>query len=35
MPNNEETDKAISGQNGKDLKGLTLMVNKALPPFSI
>jgi hypothetical protein len=35
MPNKEGADKAISGQNGEDLKGRTLTVNKAFPPFSI
>ena len=31
MPNKEEGDKAISGLNGKDLKGRTLTVNEAKP----
>ena len=31
MPNKEEGDKAISGLNGKDLKGRTLTVNEARP----
>ncbi|MGA2531448.1 MAG: RNA-binding protein [Candidatus Aminicenantales bacterium] len=31
MPNKEEADKAISGLNGKDLKGRTLTVNEAKP----
>ncbi len=31
MPNKEEADKAISGLNGKDLKGRTLTVNEARP----
>jgi RNA recognition motif-containing protein len=31
MPNKEEADKAISGLNGKDLKGRPLTVNEALP----
>jgi RNA recognition motif-containing protein len=35
MPNKEEADKAISGLNGKDLKGRTLTVNEARPPFFI
>ena len=32
MPNKEEADKAISGLNGKDLKGRLLTVNEARPP---
>jgi hypothetical protein len=31
MPNKEEADKAISGLNGKDLKGRPLTVNEARP----
>ncbi|GEM_PF-2265149 len=31
MPNKEEADKAISGPNGKDLKGRPLTVNEARP----
>jgi RNA recognition motif-containing protein len=31
MPNKEEADKAISGLNGKDLKGRTMTVNEARP----
>jgi RNA recognition motif-containing protein len=31
MPNKDEADKAISGLNGKDLKGRTLTVNEAKP----
>jgi RNA recognition motif-containing protein len=31
MPNKEEADKAISGLNGKDLKGRSLTVNEARP----
>ena len=31
MPNKEEADKAISGLNGKDVKGRTLTVNEAKP----
>jgi RNA recognition motif-containing protein len=31
MPNKDEADKAISGLNGKDLKGRTLTVNEARP----
>jgi len=31
MPNKEEGDKAISGLNGKDVKGRTLTVNEARP----
>ena len=31
MPNKEEADKAISGFNGKDLKGRPLTVNEARP----
>ena len=31
MPNKDEGDKAISGLNGKDLKGRTLTVNEARP----
>jgi RNA recognition motif-containing protein len=31
MPNKEEADKAISGLNGKDLKGRNLTVNEARP----
>jgi RNA recognition motif-containing protein len=31
MPNKEEGDKAISGLNGKDLKGRSLTVNEARP----
>ncbi|HVP49758.1 MAG TPA: RNA-binding protein [Candidatus Bathyarchaeia archaeon] len=31
MPNKEEAEKAISGLNGKDLKGRTLTVNEARP----
>jgi cold-inducible RNA-binding protein len=31
MPNKEEGDKAITGLNGKDLKGRTLTVNEARP----
>jgi len=31
MPNKEEGDKAISGLNGKDVKGRTLTVNEAKP----
>jgi RNA recognition motif-containing protein len=33
MPNKEEADKAISGLNGKDLKGRPLTVNEARPFF--
>ncbi len=31
MPNKDDADKAISGLNGKDLKGRTLTVNEARP----
>ncbi len=31
MPNKEEAQKAISGLNGKDLKGRNLKVNEAQP----
>ena len=31
MPNKDEGDKAISGLNGKDLKGRSLTVNEARP----
>ncbi len=31
MPNKEEADKAISGLNGKELKGRNLTVNEARP----
>ncbi len=31
MPNKEEAEKAISGLNGKDLKGRSLTVNEARP----
>ncbi|MGA2531397.1 MAG: RNA-binding protein [Candidatus Aminicenantales bacterium] len=31
MPNKEEADKAISGLNGKDVKGRALTVNEAKP----
>jgi len=31
MPNKEEADKAISGLNGKDLKGRPLTVSEARP----
>jgi RNA recognition motif-containing protein len=31
MPNKDEADKAISGLNGKDLKGRTMTVNEARP----
>ena len=31
MSNKEEADKAISGLNGKDLKGRPLTVNEARP----
>jgi RNA recognition motif-containing protein len=31
MPNKDEAEKAISGLNGKDLKGRTLSVNEARP----
>jgi RNA recognition motif-containing protein len=31
MPNKEEADKAVSGMNGKDLKGRSLTVNEAKP----
>ena len=31
MPNKEEVDKAISGLNGKDLKGRPPTVNEARP----
>jgi RNA recognition motif-containing protein len=31
MPNKDEGDKAISGLNGKDLKGRALTVNEAKP----
>jgi len=31
MPNKEEADKAISGLNGKDIKGRTITVNEARP----
>jgi RNA recognition motif-containing protein len=31
MPNKDEADKAISGLNGKDLKGRALTVNEARP----
>jgi RNA recognition motif-containing protein len=31
MPNKDEADKAISGLNGKELKGRTLTVNEARP----
>lgn len=31
MPNKEEAEAAISGLNGKDLKGRTLNVNEARP----
>jgi len=31
MPNKEEADKAISGLDGKDLKGRPLTVNEARP----
>jgi RNA recognition motif-containing protein len=31
MPNKDEGDKAISGLNGKDLKGRALTVNEARP----
>ena len=31
MPNKDEADKAISGLNGKDLKGRALTVNEAKP----
>ena len=31
MPNKDEADKAISGLNGKDLKGRPLTVNEARP----
>ena len=31
MPNKEEADKAISGLNGKDMKGRTITVNEARP----
>ncbi len=31
MPNKEEAEKAISGLNGKDLKGRPLTVNEARP----
>ncbi len=32
MPNKEEAGRAISGLNGKDLKGRPLTVNEARPP---
>ena len=31
MPNNQEANSALSGLNGKDLKGRTLKVNEARP----
>jgi len=31
MPNKEEAEKAISGMNGKDLKGRTVTANEARP----
>jgi len=31
MPTKDEADKAISGLNGKDLKGRTMTVNEARP----
>ena len=31
MPNKDEGDKAVSGLNGKDLKGRTLTVNETRP----
>jgi RNA recognition motif-containing protein len=31
MPNKDEGEKAISGMNGKDLKGRSLTVNEAKP----
>ncbi len=31
MPNKDEADKAISGLNGKDIKGRTITVNEARP----
>jgi RNA recognition motif-containing protein len=31
MPNKEEAEKAISGLNGKDIKGRTITVNEARP----
>ena len=31
MPNKEEAEKAISGMNGKDLKGRTFTANEARP----
>ena len=31
MPNNQEAKSALSGLNGKDLKGRTLKVNEARP----
>jgi cold-inducible RNA-binding protein len=31
MPNKEEADKAISGLNGKDIKGRAITVNEARP----
>jgi RNA recognition motif-containing protein len=31
MPNKEEAEKAISGLNGKDMKGRTITVNEARP----
>ena len=31
MPNHEEAKSAVSGLNGKDLKGRTLKVNEARP----
>lgn len=32
MPNDDQASKAIDGLNGKDIRGRSIKVNKALPP---